>query len=322
MAEIGKTGGAAYTQQLQDVKDLVGEYREIMSSGLGEGSDVAPEVRQAFKTMFSDMGIDLAPSKMTMEQLETAEKKLSALLTLMEGAVAASQQGNKNNGDVNAEAMMSVTLRLPSGSSISIAELMIITATDQRKEAMQSRLNLRDNVKAMIEAQVGKLEDAAKEMKSAAMKVLVTGIISAAVQGIAAGVGMYGAMKTKDASMEQLANQKEAAKHGSKMPEITEVQINASKSAANANATQKAFEMGGGISQSAGQSERMKDEAKAKEDEAEATAHSAEAEQQRADADMEKEIFSQLAEVIKSIIQFIKEMKDAEVEQMAAVTKG
>ncbi|MEM8797306.1 MAG: hypothetical protein AAGE61_17230 [Pseudomonadota bacterium] len=236
-----------------------------------------------------------------------------------------------------------------------LARAMVENAGQQRKEALNQRLSSRLEAKEQLDRQAGDLSAAADKMRTGAITALVLTVVTAVVSIVMSAVslrGMKGNMaELKNAGQQtqqatQLSNQAAqtskiasntsgtaATKLNTQAAQMSnqanEMNVNAkisleTVSASSAKAQQTAS-MGGAIggmgSSSAGAVQSLTG-AQAKDLEADASEEAAEAELTKSEADVDREVQQALDEFMKHLINFIKELRDAEVEQMAAVTKG
>lgn len=180
-----------------------------------------------------------------------------------------------------------------------LGRLMVELGALQRKEALTDRLNTRNAAKAELEAAAGKLEASADETRAGAMANMV---FSMAASAISIGTAVRSASVAKsglngDEGTKQLMAVKAQAISG------VGTGVSGLFSAA-----------GGGISGAM--------DANAKVLQADQQRISAEAEVTKGEGEMEASEQQALQEFINQMIQFIKEMRDAEVEQLAVVTRG
>lgn len=183
-----------------------------------------------------------------------------------------------------------------------LARALIEMAADQRKSALESRLAAREEAKGELMQQAG-------TMRSEAAKMIAGAIVSAIVQIIGAGVSIgfsASAMKSLDAGkMGTLGKDLRVDDFSRGMADVNNAIGGAVKSIGDAVGN-----MVNGMLQGA-----------AKLDAAQGTEHAAEAEEIRGKGDMAKELGDAVEEMIKAVINFLKELKDAQAEQMRSLTK-
>ncbi len=180
-----------------------------------------------------------------------------------------------------------------------LGRLMVEIGAQQRQEALADRLNTRNAAKAELEAAAGKLEASADATRKGALMNMVFSMVAGAISiGFAAGTAkMTGAgLKGVEGDKQLIAAQAQAVSGGGQG-------LSGLSSAAGAGA--------GGMM-----------EANAKTLQADQQRISAEAEVTKGEGEMEASEQQALQEFVNQIIQFIKELRDAEVEQLAVVTRG
>ncbi|WP_341367301.1 hypothetical protein [Yoonia sp. BS5-3] len=167
----------------------------------------------------------------------------------------------------------------------------------QRKEALTDRLNAREAAKNELKAAAGELDRAAKATIAGAITNLVMSVVSVAISMAFAG-------------------RSGAAMAGAK----GDAAVNAAASKA-----QTINMMGGavnGVSTSLGGVGQASADAASKNFQADQNRQQADAEVTKSEGELEANEQQALNEFLSQIIQFIKELRDAEVEQLAVVTRG
>lgn len=179
-----------------------------------------------------------------------------------------------------------------SGSTIDLlSRALVEMAGEQRKQALESRLAAREAAKTQLEGQADAMRDAAAKMIAGAIVAAVLQIVAAAVS-IGASMGALGALKT-----------------GGDIGRGTADAYNAIGGALK------------GIGDAAANAFNSSLQAAAKIDDAEGTDLAAEAEQSKATGDLAKEVQDAVTEMIRAIINFLKELKDTQAQQMQSLTR-
>lgn len=242
---------------------------EAVSAGITERLRDMPEAQKnLFKEMVKTMS--LAPDSKGKFDVDGALDRIETLVSTVTDFAA----------------------MLPSALGRSVLDLLsralVEMAADQRKNALESRLNARDAAKT-------ELLNQAQTMRDDAAKIMAGAIVAAVLQIAAAGlsIGMSSAALGKVGAGENLK------------AEILNTIGGALKSIgdAAANAINSSLQ------------------AAAKLDQAQGSEHAAEAEEIKAKGDLAKELGDAMEDMIKAIINFLKELKDAQAEQMRSLTK-
>ncbi|MEP3667479.1 MAG: hypothetical protein ABJN42_12215, partial [Roseibium sp.] len=240
-------------------------------------------------------------------------------------------------------------------SSKVLARLMIELSGLQRKEALDSRLAARQQAKSELQTQAGDMRAAAEKATEAAMIQMVVSVAAAAVSIVASAVSIGSSMK----SISSLKDVKQLSDTTVPEPRGSDIKIgNHRAPAAPSNSGWKSGQVGAdpqGVSletnvqmdlKSIGQKEAMAggvtgianaissgaqgssaaiSSGATQEAEflkADASLAAADAEETKSEGDLHREFQQTLDEMIKAMTNFLKEMRSAEVEQMAAVTRG
>ena len=200
-----------------------------------------------------------------------------------------------------------------------LARAMIEMASEQRQNALADRMAARETAKAELMNQAGQMEKAADKMAQGALTSLITGIIGGAISiagslgGAIAGASQLSKMSNavgnmKGASVDAL----EAAKSGFQKAQTV---------ATTGQSFGQGASAAGDITKSSGSSTDGRLQADAKRDEAQGSRHAAEAQYAQQAAELKKDVQDTMSEMIKQIINFIKELKEAEVDAMRALTR-
>lgn len=226
------------------------------------------------------------------------------------------------------------------GGDDALAKLMIEFAAMGRQQALDSRLQARENARSQLMGQ-------AAETRQAATKALIGAVIAGVVSIVASVVSIGGGIsqlgKAKD--MVKLANQADtatqAANQASSFSKGADgaAKVGAEKMAASYEATAKAANTSLNTLQSGAQGTQMLVQgisglvnalaqmikggldAGAKLDEAKGQEMAADAQIEQSNSDLAKKVMDELEELIRTAIQFIKEMKAAEADLMQSMTR-
>ncbi len=215
------------------------------------------------------------------------------------------------------------------GSAEDIAAMIIKLSGMSRENVLDQRLQARSAARS-------DLEGAAAEMKQAATKQFAAAVVSAVVAGISAGVSLGASIGSIKSSAEAIkttreANQadkiasvaknsgspdapklKEAAKNTTALAESQS--LDARRMADIGTALSKIGTGVGDLISGSLQGDAKIDDSQGKLDEASAT-------DQQAHADVTKKAMDDIEEMVKSAIQFLKNMQANEVDRMAMATR-
>ena len=260
------------------------ERAQEISSGIQARAENLPEAQKSlFLALLSNP--DFSPNA------STTPENIDRTLDVFERAAAilANSAGSVDNDKV-------------------LARTLVELHNLQRKDALNNRLSARTEAKAQLQDQAGKLNDSADELLQGAIVNLVLTTVSAAITIVssAISIGQTGiALGSFDAS--------------------TATQADTAKLSAIGGKASNVSQLGGGISSlgsGAANFASTQSQAAAKEIESEGAILAAEAEETKSEGDIAREQQQSLDETTKQLIAFIKELRDAEVEQMAAITRG
>ncbi|MDO6966453.1 hypothetical protein [Rhizobium alvei] len=179
---------------------------------------------------------------------------------------------------------------------------------NQRQSAVDQRANARESAKNELLDAAGKSKEAANKQMDAAIAGLVLGIIAGATQ-IGTGGLTLGAQTKHTANMKGQTN---------------DAVIN-SAAAKLQNRTQAIGSFGGAakdMTSSAGQGASGTMQSDASNLQAQGQEIQAIAQDTQGQQDIEKKFAEDLTEAIKAVIQFIKEIRNAEIERMQSITRG
>lgn len=196
-------------------------------------------------------------------------------------------------------AFAEILSNLGSDSLDFLSRALVEMAAEQRKEALQSRLNAHQEAKTQLENQASKMQESADKMVTGAIVSIVMAVASAVISLVSAGVASSRVGKALDATTD--LTQQAALKSASIAENVGQGLKGASDGMGNFGNTYTQAE-----------SKRL---------DAEGSLDAAQAEGARSKADISKEFQSALEETIKSIINFLKELKDAQAEQMRSLTR-
>lgn len=175
-----------------------------------------------------------------------------------------------------------------------LGRLLVELGALQRKEALTDRLLARDAAQSELKAGANKLDAAATATMVGAGASLALGMVSAAISISYAGAS-------------------------------AKMQLTGPPGQATSTAAQTTNMKGGaiaGVSSSLGQFSNSMAQATSQTFQADQAREQANAEVTKSEGEMEATEQQALQEFINQMIQFIKEMRDAEVEQLAVVTRG
>ncbi|MEM6677613.1 MAG: hypothetical protein AAGF48_15480 [Pseudomonadota bacterium] len=308
---------------LTNTGEVKPEFQDVaadIATGIQAKLDTLPPGQQA---MF--LSIVKSPSFAPTAQnpnvdLDAAEQKLDVMLDKLEKLFNAAGGGNE------------------------IAELFLEMAQLQRKDALNSRLLAREAAMGQMIKEAGKMMDAADEMRKGAIFSLVFTVVAAAVTVAAAGFSARGQMKSLNGQKTQLEGD-QMANSGSQMQKMGQANKDIELETAGTGkiAAGKAKSIHGIEMQGSGVNSTLKNQilnsfsqllqgigragegfwnANAKDKEAEGRMIAADAEFQRSQGDIDRDIQNAMMEMANKIIEFVKQLKEAEVNQMAAITKG
>ena len=227
-----------------------------------------------------------------------------------------------------------------------LGKLMIMHANEQRKNALDQRLEAREEAKTNLLNQAGQDMKAAGDMRSGAIASLVLSVVSAAVSIGMAGFSMSksagAAKELKGLSSEPLQAPKATepqvkqpnGKMSSGISERDQIEFDVAKQnrgehlqrigATNTEA-QNLATMGqtlGGLGSSLANFANTEGQAESKEDSAIGEKDAAMAADANAQADMGKEVQQAADDMVKQIINLLKELKDSKAQEMQAITRA
>ncbi len=241
------------------------------------------------------------------------------------------------------------SLSISSGALDFLARAMIEQSAEQRKNALNDRLAAREQAKGELLSQAGKMREEADKLSSSALTSMIVSVVMASVSiaagAISVGASVAGAFKGVSAAKDAVAKTETAAgaaaKAGDAAPKFVDGSGKFVKSLesmgklAEVSAADKGVKLmgalgsiSGTISQSANQLGgsvsgfvSTTGQADAKRIEADGQVDAAQAQEQQAIGDVRKEQQQALDQMVQSIIQFLKDLKDAKAEQMRAFTR-
>ncbi len=224
-----------------------------------------------------------------------------------------------------------------------VAKALFQSIVNQRNNELETRLIARETVKNQQHSQANKSRQAADETRTGAILSLVITVVASAVSlvmsAIAIGSSAKGLSNAKASASEtaSAANNKtlaqtpgvgEAAKSQFKL-QSTEFKSAAKLHDAKAtsfNASGQTFATLGGVANSFGSTGANAagsfTQANAKDDEAESQVLGANAEETRKENDQAESVQKALDDIIRAIIQFLKESREIENERTAAITRA
>lgn len=239
-----------------------------------------------------------------------------------------------------------------------LAKAMIEAAGQQRQNALDDRLAARQEARAQLLKQSGKMKDAAEKMMDGATTALIMGVVGGAISiagSMTAALGTLSQVKkmsqsmksTKDAvsevstaerrvvELEQGAGNLSRTERRTAMIDAKTARTTAvnkqeieKKAFETASAKSQMFTAAGQVGSAFGDTTRSigtsldaRAQAEAKKTDAEGTKDAAEAQYIQQTADTKKELQDSLNDMIKQIIDFLKEIENAKVEGMRAFTR-
>ena len=227
-----------------------------------------------------------------------------------------------------------------------LARAMIETAGEQRQNALNDRLAARETAKAELVSQADKMEKAADKMAAGAITNLVAGVIGGAMSiggstfSTVKGMGqltemkdVLGSLKIANADAVQLGKLEKLAPGMSKMAPDSiaqsqgrlgglDKQFTALNSQMQVTATKsQVVTSSGDVTKMLGSTTDARLQAEAKREDAGGARDAADAQVAQQQAELKKDVQDTMNEMIKQIINFLKEIKDAEVDAMRALTR-
>ena len=254
-----------------------------------------------------------------------------ALLTAISNSDLSPKPSIKSLSDPEVEAQLDEIERLLNSSNSSdaarlLGRLLGEIGALQRKEALNDRLLARDAAQSELKAGAKQLDSAATATMVGAGASLALGLVSAGVSIAFAGKAMS-AMNSGTASQGTVAVT-QPGNAGAAAQGTNAAVGQGANAAANSNATTIAqtINMKGGaiagLASSGGQFAGAMGQSTAQTYQADQAREQANAEVTKSESELEATEQQALQEFVNQIIQFIKELRDAEVEQLAVVTRG
>jgi hypothetical protein len=194
---------------------------------------------------------------------------------------------------------------------------LIEMMNNQRQSAVDQRANARESAKNELLDAAGKSKEAANKQKDAAVAGLVLGLLSGATQ---IGTGTISVKLQKAGNTEA----KQIKAEGKLLGKDMDGALNTASTKLQGK-IQAASSFGGSakdLTSSAGQGASGSIQSEASNLQAEGQEIQAIAQDTQNQQDIEKKFAEDLTEAIKSVIQFIKEIRNAEIERMASITRA
>jgi hypothetical protein len=185
---------------------------------------------------------------------------------------------------------------------------LIELLNNQRQSAVDQRANARESAKNELLDAAGKNKEAASKQMEAAVVGLVFGVLGGAIQSTAGGMTV-----------------KAQATHIGNIKGVTNEATLNTASQVHQGELQKISSFGGAlkdITNSSGQGASGTIQSDASNLQAEGQEIQAVAQDTQNQQDIAKKFAEDLTEVAKSVIQFIKEIRNAEIERMASITRA
>lgn len=246
------------------------------------------------------------------------------------GGVGAKTAREDEHSELQAAALEMIEKQFPggiSGESVKMLEkFMVEMATSQRQDAINDRLAARDAATKELMSAADNMKDQAVTMMQGALTQII-----ASVSGASLGVaGFSHAIKSadhadmKDASdktallkdafdKHDLASEKIAHKAGM----IQDQSLSQLKHAVELEKMQGMGQAFSGMTQTMGHMSQSE----SKQNEASGHVDAAEAQYREQMTDNRQEVMQQTTEMMQKVIDFIKELKEAEVAQMRVITR-
>ncbi len=247
--------------------------------------------------------------EMRARSLPEVERGLFLALLKMPNFVPPSKMSHEKIGDSLVKFENAARLLADESGSVdnakALARALIELASLGRKDALNARLSARTEAKAALEGQAGKLKESASELMRGAVTSLILTVVSSAITIVASTIAI--------------------GRTGKGLSDFNSANINSAELQAIGGQASSIGALGNGaagLASGAGNFASTHSQAASKVIEAEGSILAAEAETIRSDGDVRREQEQALFETIKNTIAFIKEMRDADVEQMRAITSG
>ena len=210
-----------------------------------------------------------------------------------------------------------------------LGKLMIIHANEARKNAMDQRLEARDEAKTQLMAQAGQDHQAATDMRASAVVALVMSVVSIAISALSLGSAMKSTAAAggklnsleKPVQSENMTPKEQVEFSNSKMEYDHGIQEVTNLNSMSSIQLQQS-QMIGNIGQSLSGFATSEGQAESKEAQAKGEEYGALAQDAMAKGDMAKEVFQAADELVKQIINLLKDLKDSKAQEMAAITRG
>lgn len=227
---------------------------------------------------------------------------------------------------------LSKLIKLVKGST-DMAAILIELASMQRQAALDQRVASRDMAKAQLLGQAAETREAAVKELVAAVVQMVVSIVAASIT-FAGSLGGLAEIKKAGSKLKEIAGQtdqmNELLKKGAKTTDkavtdigdnITEIGKSADHALRKAENITMRFNAISQMVNALGEGIAGMVRASAKMDEAQGQALAAQAQDTQADGDVFKAFMESIDELIRTAIEFVKKMQDAEVELMATASR-
>ncbi|MBB3950334.1 hypothetical protein [Aureimonas jatrophae] len=211
----------------------------------------------------------------------------------------------------------------PSGGATTkeLFRLMIETQANQRTAALQSRTLGYEQAQAHSLAQAAEMTNAADDMEAGAEKAMI-------ISAVVGGVGMAMSAGSAIAQGRQVTKMAQTARMGA-ADEVLDTTSNLGQKFAvdtkRFDVTASVGSLGqtvGGIGSAQANAQDSTSQADAKRHEAKGSEEAAQSSAAQQRADMAKEVQQAMSEMINQIINQLKEMQEAKVDAMRAITRG
>ncbi|KQT50252.1 hypothetical protein DevBK_11800 [Devosia sp. BK] len=238
------------------------------------------------------------------------------------GGVGAKNAREDEHAELQAAALAMIEKQFPggiSGESVKMLEkFMVEMAGSQRHDALNDRLAARDAATKELMSAAEHMKDQAGTMMQGAITQMITSVIGAGVgiAGSSHAIKGFDHADMKDAfDKNDLASEKMTHKAGM----MQDQSFSQQKHAVDLEKMQGMSQAFSGMGQTSTMGHTSQFESK--QNEASGHVDAAEAQYQQQVTDSRQEVMQQTTEMMQKVIDFIKELKDAETAQMRAITR-
>lgn len=202
-----------------------------------------------------------------------------------------------------------------------LAQALIQQAGEQRQAALEERLNARDLAKSQLLEQASKMQEGADKMREGATAALISGLVAGLISMAMSVVSIVG----NAANMGKLNKLTPDMKlqGGKEMDSLAKLEF------AKVDTSSKILDSGRSLGQAGadivkaiGSHQESMAQAAAKELDSQGSLLAAEAQYAQQASDMKKDLQEQMNDMIKQIVNFLREVREAEVDAMRAITRA